>query len=42
MRSAGYNDISVAVLLKQGVPLMGHAPISGMFKAKFRPMGVTN
>ena len=42
MRSAGYNDISVADLFKQGVPLTGRAPISGMFKAKLRPMGVTD
>ena len=42
MRSAEYNDISIGDLFKQGVPLTGTAPISGMFKATFRPMCVTD
>ena len=41
MRDAGYSDTSVSEILKRGVELTGHAPISGVFKEKFRPMGVT-
>ena len=41
MHDAGYSDASVSTILKCGVELTGHAPVSGVFKAKFRPMCVT-
>ena len=36
-----YPDPAVTNLLKEGVPLVGHAPISGVFKPKFKPMQAT-
>ena len=36
-----YPDRKVSSLLREGVPLVGHAPISGVFKPKFKPMQAT-
>ena len=41
MRDAGCPDVPVSEILKCGVELTGHAPISGVFKEKFRPIQVT-
>ena len=41
MRDAGYPVVPVSEILKCGVELTGHAPISGVFKEKSRPTQVT-
>ncbi|CAE7258535.1 unnamed protein product [Symbiodinium sp. CCMP2592] len=41
MAKYAYPDPGVSSLLKEGIPLVGHAPISGVFKPKFKPMQAT-
>ncbi|CAE7262014.1 unnamed protein product [Symbiodinium sp. CCMP2592] len=41
MARYAYPDPGVSSLLKEGIPLVGHAPISGVFKPKFKPMQAT-
>ncbi|CAE7831241.1 unnamed protein product [Symbiodinium sp. CCMP2592] len=41
LKKYDYPDLCVSSLLKEGVPLVGHAPISGVFKPKFKPMQAT-
>ncbi|CAE7037204.1 unnamed protein product [Symbiodinium sp. CCMP2592] len=41
LKKYDYPDQCVSSLLKEGVPLVGHAPISGVFKPKFKPMQAT-
>ena len=41
LKQSGFPDLNVVKLLTEGVHLTGHAPISGMFKPKFRPMKMT-
>ena len=36
-----YPDPEVSSLLREGIPLVGHTPISGVFKPKFKPMQAT-
>ena len=41
LKKYSYPDQKVSGLLREGVPLVGHAPISGVFKPKFKPMQAT-